>query len=76
MFQDVVEIDGAMGEGGGQIIRSSLALSLITGKAFTVTSIRARRKKPGLLRQHLTAVKAAAEVGGEKSKVPSSDLCH
>jgi RNA 3'-terminal phosphate cyclase (ATP) len=58
----MITIDGSMGEGGGQIIRSSLALSLITGEPFTVTNIRAGRKKPGLLRQHLTAVNAAAEI--------------
>lgn len=57
-------IDGAAGEGGGQILRSSLALSLLTQQPFKVTRIRARRRRPGLLRQHLTAVKAAAAVGG------------
>ncbi len=56
-------IDGSMGEGGGQIIRSSLALSLVTGKPFTVKNVRAGRSKPGLLRQHLTALNAAAEIG-------------
>lgn len=59
----MITIDGSMGEGGGQIIRTSLALSLITGRPFTVTNIRAGRSKPGLLRQHLTAVNAAAEIG-------------
>lgn len=59
----MVEIDGAFGEGGGQIIRSSLTLSLATGRAFRVFNIRARRPKPGLLRQHLTAIRAAAEIG-------------
>jgi RNA 3'-terminal phosphate cyclase (ATP) len=58
-----VVIDGALGEGGGQILRSSLSLSLATGKPFRIENIRANRKKPGLLRQHLTAVLAAAEVG-------------
>jgi RNA 3'-terminal phosphate cyclase (ATP) len=58
-----VRIDGSIGEGGGQIVRSALALSLVTGKPCTLTDIRAGRKKPGLLRQHLTALKAAAEVG-------------
>jgi RNA 3'-terminal phosphate cyclase (ATP) len=56
-------IDGSYGEGGGQILRSSLALSLITGKPLQIEKIRAGRKNPGLLRQHLTAVNAAAEVG-------------
>ena len=58
----VVAIDGAAGEGGGQILRTSLALSLVTGRAFRMVSIRAGRKKPGLLRQHLTAVRAAIEI--------------
>ena len=59
----MLKIDGSFGEGGGQIIRSSLALSLITGKPFSVRNVRAGREKPGLQRQHLTAVLAAAEVG-------------
>lgn len=59
----MITIDGSHGEGGGQILRSSLALSLITGKSFMIERIRARRKKPGLMRQHLTAVNAAAEIG-------------
>jgi RNA 3'-terminal phosphate cyclase (ATP) len=56
-------IDGSFGEGGGQILRTSLGLSLVTGKPFTIENIRAGRKNPGLLRQHLTAVQAAAEIG-------------
>jgi RNA 3'-terminal phosphate cyclase (ATP) len=56
-------IDGSFGEGGGQIIRTSLALSLITGTAFRVFNVRARRERPGLQRQHLTAVTAAAAIG-------------
>ena len=56
-------IDGSQGEGGGQILRTSLALSLVTQKPFTITNIRANRDKPGLMRQHLTAVNAAATVG-------------
>jgi RNA 3'-terminal phosphate cyclase (ATP) len=59
----MLTIDGSYGEGGGQIIRSSLALSLMTGKAFRIYNVRARREKPGLQRQHLTAVNAAAEIG-------------
>ncbi|NOX55673.1 MAG: RNA 3'-terminal phosphate cyclase [Planctomycetes bacterium] len=55
-------IDGSYGEGGGQILRSSLALSLVTGRPVVVERIRAGRKKPGLRRQHLTAVRAAAEI--------------
>jgi RNA 3'-terminal phosphate cyclase (ATP) len=59
----MLTIDGSFGEGGGQIIRSSLALSLITGTAFRVYNVRAGREKPGLKPQHLMAVKAAAEIG-------------
>ncbi len=58
----LIQINGSMGEGGGQVLRSSLALSMVTGQPFTIDNIRAGRRKPGLLRQHLTAVKAAAEV--------------
>ena len=55
-------IDGAQGEGGGQVLRTSLTLAAVTGKPIRVENIRAGRKKPGLLRQHLTAVRAVAEV--------------
>jgi RNA 3'-terminal phosphate cyclase (ATP) len=60
----VLTIDGSQGEGGGQILRTALALSLVTGTPFTIEKIRAGRRKPGLLRQHLTAVNAAVAVGG------------
>lgn len=59
----MLTIDGSRGEGGGQILRTSLALSIITGTPFRMHSIRAGRDKPGLLRQHLAAVNAAAAVG-------------
>jgi RNA 3'-terminal phosphate cyclase (ATP) len=59
----MLTIDGSFGEGGGQILRTSLALSLVTGKTFRIEKIRAGRKSPGLLRQHLTAVNAAASIG-------------
>jgi RNA 3'-terminal phosphate cyclase (ATP) len=59
-----IDIDGSQGEGGGQILRTSLALSLATGRPFRIDAIRAGREKPGLLRQHLTAVHAAAAVSG------------
>ncbi len=58
---DMIEIDG--GQGGGQLLRSALTLSLCTGIGFTLQNIRAIRRKPGLMRQHLTAVNAAARVG-------------
>lgn len=56
----MISIDGSHGEGGGQIIRTSLSLSALTGKPVTVTNVRARRSKPGLQPQHLKAVEAAA----------------
>jgi RNA 3'-terminal phosphate cyclase (ATP) len=62
----MITIDGSAGEGGGQILRTSLALSLVTGRPFRIEKIRAGREKPGLLRQHLTAVNAAAQVGQAK----------
>ena len=58
----MITIDGAQGEGGGQILRSSVALSAITGTPLHIHNIRAGRKKPGLKRQHATAVNAAAQV--------------
>ena len=59
----MLHLDGSAGEGGGQILRTALGLSLVTGTPFTIEKIRAGREKPGLLRQHLTAVKAAATIG-------------
>ena len=57
-----LHIDGSRGEGGGQVLRTSLALSMITGTPVRIENIRARRAKPGLMRQHLTAVQAAARI--------------
>jgi RNA 3'-terminal phosphate cyclase (ATP) len=57
-----LRIDGSQGEGGGQIVRTSLSLSMTTGRPFVVDNIRARRKKPGLMRQHLAAVRAARDL--------------
>ncbi len=59
----MLTIDGTRGEGGGQILRTSLALSILTQRPFRIHSIRARRSRPGLQPQHLAAVKAAAAVG-------------
>jgi len=59
-----IEVDGAMGEGGGQVLRSALSLSLLTGQSFRLSRIRANRDRPGLRPQHLAAVRSAARVGG------------
>jgi RNA 3'-terminal phosphate cyclase (ATP) len=73
----MILIDGSEGEGGGQMLRSALGLSMRTGEAFTIKKIRAGRSKPGLMRQHLTAVNAAvklcdATVSGDR--IGSSEL--
>src|SRR4051812_47105997 len=72
-----VELDGSRGEGGGQILRTSLALSLLTGKPFHLAHVRAGRAKPGLQPQHLQSVLAAAAVGKAQlrgASLHSSDL--
>jgi len=61
-MSDTVYIDGSYGEGGGQIIRTALALAAITGRAVEIGNIRAGREKPGLQPQHLAAVRVAAAV--------------
>jgi RNA 3'-phosphate cyclase len=73
MAGPVVEIDGSSGEGGGQILRTSLALALLTGKPFHLRHIRARRSRPGLQPQHLMCVRAAAAVGGARTRGDSKD---
>lgn len=62
----MLEVDGSLGEGGGQVLRSSLALSMITATPLRILRIRAGRRKPGLRRQHLTAARAAAEISGAR----------
>jgi RNA 3'-terminal phosphate cyclase (ATP) len=72
-----IELDGSFGEGGGQILRTSLALSLVTGRPFHLRNVRARRPKPGLHPQHLMCVRAAARVGGATvrgDRLGSTDL--
>lgn len=59
-------IDGSLGEGGGQILRSTLALSMCTGTAVRIENIRAGRRKSGLLRQHLACVRASKEITNAK----------
>lgn len=66
----ILQISGE--SGGGQLLRSSLSLALVTGRAFRMANIRGKRPKPGLMRQHLTCVKAAAEVCG--AEVEGADL--
>ena len=61
-MNEIVEIDGSRGEGGGQILRTSLALSMITGRPLVMTNVRAGRAKPGLRRQHLACVLAAQQL--------------
>ncbi len=57
-----VDIDGSQGEGGGQVLRTSLSLAMLSGRSVRLHNIRAGRRKPGLMRQHLTCVLAAARV--------------
>ncbi len=59
---ELIGIDGGRGEGGGQILRTALTLSALTGKGFLIENIRAGRKRPGLAAQHLTSVRAVARV--------------
>ncbi|MEB3759156.1 MAG: RNA 3'-terminal phosphate cyclase [Desulfurococcales archaeon] len=68
MSNQVFTIDGSMGEGGGQILRISLAISAVTGKPVRIYNIRAKRSKPGLRPQHLIAVKALAEISSAEVK--------
>jgi RNA 3'-terminal phosphate cyclase (ATP) len=66
MTPETVQIDGSYGEGGGQIIRTSLSLAAMTGRPLVLYNVRARRSRPGLQPQHLTAVRAAAALCGAR----------
>ena len=68
----VLEIDGSFGEAGGQLLRTSLSLSTLLKKPFRISNIRAGRKKPGLQAQHITSVRAAAEIS--KARVHGNEL--
>jgi RNA 3'-terminal phosphate cyclase (ATP) len=68
MSTSIIELDGAFGEGGGQILRTSLALSLLTGRAFHLRNVRAGRSKPGLQPQHLLSVQSAATIGQAQTR--------
>jgi RNA 3'-terminal phosphate cyclase (ATP) len=74
---ETVFIDGSMGEGGGQILRTSLALACITGRNLHIENVRAARRNPGLAKQHLICVWAACEICGgqcEGAKIGSQTL--
>lgn len=73
----MIIIDGSEGEGGGQVVRNACALSLVTGTPVRINNVRAKRSKPGLMRQHVTAVEAACAIGNascEGLSVGSSEL--
>lgn len=74
-MQKLIQLDGSAG--GGQVLRTALSLSLVTGQPFRMTGIRGQRRKPGLMRQHLTCVRAAAEISGgvaDGAEIGSCDL--
>jgi RNA 3'-terminal phosphate cyclase (ATP) len=74
---ETIIIDGSYGEGGGQIVRTSIALSALSGKTVKIVNIRAKRRNPGLQHQHLSAVRAIAEIATAEvngAKLGSTEL--
>lgn len=72
----MIVIDGTYGEGGGQIVRTALALSVLTGQPFSIDGIRARRPQPGLKPQHLTAIRALEQISGATSAGAAAGSTH
>lgn len=73
----MIVIDGSEGEGGGQVVRNACGLSLVTGQPFHISNVRGKRSKPGLMRQHVTAIEAACAVGSAECEgltVGSSEI--
>jgi RNA 3'-terminal phosphate cyclase (ATP) len=73
----MIEIDGSLGEGGGQVLRTTVALSALLGRDVSVSNIRAKRPNPGLQPQHMTAIKAVAALSGAETRglqIGSTDL--
>ena len=71
----LIQLDGS--DGGGQMLRTALSLAMITGQPFRMTRIRGRRAKPGLMRQHLTCVRAACEISAgtaDGAEIGSTEL--
>ncbi len=66
--EKMIEIDGSIGEGGGQVLRTSLALAAVLRRELRIFNIRAGRAEPGLRAQHLTSAKAIAQICGASSK--------
>jgi RNA 3'-terminal phosphate cyclase (ATP) len=71
-LRKALTLDGSFGEGGGQILRTSLSLSVITGRPFILANIRGNRSNPGLQPQHLSAVRAAASISN--ARVSGDDI--
>jgi len=74
-MSQLIQLDG--GGGGGQMLRTALSLAMVTGQAFWMTNIRGQRRKPGLMRQHLTCVRAACEISGgtaDGAEIGSTEL--